>query len=191
MTPDTSDEIDDADGTGGADGGANPGADAGDAVPIDPGDDADLASEIEALRADLDRLRADVDALADRSVSDDDVSGVRDAVRSVRGDLDDLREHVDERTVRREDFEAELRRYVRKRVRRGHATGWGPYLVLLYGTVMTVAAYYYLGDPWAILAMLVVWLSTLGLYVFMVVVGTAVGAGRRLAGLRGVVEKFR
>jgi len=191
MTPDTSDEIDDADGTGGADGGANPGADAGDAVPIDPGDDADLASEIEALRADLDRLRADVDALADRSVSDDDVSGIRDAVRSVRGNLDDLREHVDERTVRREDFEAELRRYVRKRVRRGHATGWGPYLVLLYGTVMTVAAYYYLGDPWAILAMLVVWLSTLGLYVFMVVVGTAVGAGRRLAGLRDLVGKFR
>jgi hypothetical protein len=67
--------------------------------------------------------------------------------------------------------EADLKRYVRRRIRRGHARGWGPYLVLLYGTVMTLGAFYFLDGVWAILAMLVLFLSTLGLYALFVLVG--------------------
>jgi membrane protein len=82
-----------------------------------------------------------------------------------------LRERLEEKTVSRSALESDLKGYVRSRVRRGHARGWGPYLVLLYGTVMTVAAFYLLRGGWAILAMVVVWLSTLGLYTLMVLAG--------------------
>ncbi|WP_123535831.1 ribonuclease BN [Halosimplex salinum] len=112
-------------------------------------------------------------------------------VEELRAELDALRERIDEKTVHRDDIRAELRRYVRKRQRRGHATGWGPYLVLLYGTAMTVAAFWYLAGWAAVAAMLVIWLSTLGLYVFMVVVGSFLAAGRKAAGLRDLVGKFR
>jgi membrane protein len=112
-------------------------------------------------------------------------------------DLDDLRqeieafeEEIEGRTVHRDDLEGDLKQYVRGRVRRGHATGWGPYLVLLYGTVMTLGAFFFLSGPWALLAMLVVWLSTLGLYALMVLVGiatTTVGLpGRLLDRLRNL-----
>jgi hypothetical protein len=112
-------------------------------------------------------------------------------------DLDDLRqeieafeEEIEGRTVSRDDLEGDLKQYVRGRMRRGHATGWGPYLVLLYGTVMTLGAFYFLGGPWALLAMLVIWLSTLGLYALMVLVGiatTTVGLpGRILDRLRNL-----
>ncbi|SEW21070.1 YihY/virulence factor BrkB family protein [Halobacterium jilantaiense] len=87
-----------------------------------------------------------------------------------------LREELDAKTVSRDDLEADLRQYVRARQRRGKARGWGPYLVLLYGTGMTVAAFAYLSGGWAILAMLVVWLSTLGLYTLMVLFGIGVNA---------------
>jgi hypothetical protein len=60
-------------------------------------------------------------------------------------------------------------------MRRGHARGWGPYLVLLYGTVMTLGAFYWLQSWWAIFAMVVVWLATLGLYALMVMLGFGVG----------------
>jgi len=86
--------------------------------------------------------------------------------------------------VSKEDLESDLKRYVRSRVRRGKAHGWGPYLVLLYGTAMTIGAFVYLAGLWAILAMVVVWLSTLGLYTLMVLVGlgvNAVGLPGRLA----------
>ncbi|MEF8787127.1 MAG: YihY/virulence factor BrkB family protein [Haloarculaceae archaeon] len=89
----------------------------------------------------------------------------------IRRELDRFEEEIDERTVHREELEADLQQYVRRRVRRGHARGWGPYIVLLYGTIMTVGAFYFLSGGWAILAMLVVWLSTLGLYTLMVLVG--------------------
>ncbi len=89
----------------------------------------------------------------------------------IRRELDRFEEEIDERTVHREELEADLQQYVRRRVRRGHARGWGPYIVLLYGTIMTVGAFRFLGGGWAILAMLVVWLSTLGLYTLMVLVG--------------------
>ncbi|WP_135667635.1 YhjD/YihY/BrkB family envelope integrity protein [Halorhabdus rudnickae] len=109
-------------------------------------------------------------------------------IGELRAEIDRLEAEIDDRTVHREDVEGDLRRYVRRRVRRGHAHSWGPYLVLLYGTVMTLGAFYFLGGGWAVLAMLVIWLSTLGLYALMVVVGVTVklvGApGRALDRLR-------
>ncbi len=96
-------------------------------------------------------------------------------------------EALEERTVHRDAVEDDLRRYVRRRMRRGHARGWGPYLVLLYGTAMTLGAFFYLSRVWAILAMVVVWLSTLGLYVLLVLFGVAfdvlglLGVPRRIA----------
>jgi membrane protein len=104
-----------------------------------------------------------------------DVVGLQDEVRSLRTDLDTFRADIEDRTVGKEDVESDLKKYVRKRIRRGHATGWGPYLVLLYGTVMTLGAFFFLTGGWAIAAMLVLWLSTLGLYVVMVTVGTGLG----------------
>ncbi|MFP4627737.1 MAG: YhjD/YihY/BrkB family envelope integrity protein [Halobacteriales archaeon] len=96
--------------------------------------------------------------------------------------LEELESRVDERTVHRDDIERELRAYVRRRQRRGHARGWGPYLVLLYGVIMTIGAFHYLAGWVAIAAMIVIWLSTLGLYVFMLVVGAAIGLGGGLPG---------
>jgi len=110
---------------------------------------------------------------------EDGDGGVEDAaLADLRGRVDELGEElaafeddVEDRTVHRSEVEAELRDYVRARLRRGHARGWGPYLVLLYGTAMTVGAFYFLSGGWAILAMVVVWLSTLGLYTLMLLVG--------------------
>jgi membrane protein len=114
-----------------------------------------------------------------------------------KDDLDDLRQEIDAfeeeiegRTVHRDELERELKGYVRSRVRRGHARGWGPYLVLLYGTVMTLGAFASLSGGWAILAMFVIWLSTLGLYTLMVLFGlvsTALGLpGRAIDRLRSL-----
>jgi len=100
----------------------------------------------------------------------------------LREEFEEFREDVEDRTLHRDDVEGDLRQYVRRRMRRGHARGWGPYVVLLYGTIMTLGAFYYLQGVWAVLSMLVVWLSTLGLYVVMVVVGL----GLRVSGLPGV-----
>ena len=92
-------------------------------------------------------------------------------VERLREELAALRTEVDEKSLPREELESDLRRYVRARVRRGHARGWGPYLVLLYGTAMTLGAFYYLDGLTAIFAMFVVWLSTLGLYALMLLLG--------------------
>jgi hypothetical protein len=102
-----------------------------------------------------------------------DTRDLGDEVDALRTGLDEVRSDLDEKTKNRADLEADLRQYVRWRQRRGHARGWGPYLVLLYGTVMTLGAFVYLNGGWAILAMLVVWLSTLGLYTLMLIVGWA------------------
>ncbi len=112
-----------------------------------------------------------------------EVARLNSEIADLRSELDEFEEDIDDRTVDRDEFEGDLKRYVRKRVRRGHARGWGPYLVLLYGTAMTIAALYtpYLGGGWAIFAMIVIWLSTLGLYVLMVLVG----AGISLLGVPG------
>ncbi len=131
---------------------------------------------------------------ADGSTADEEEPSRRaDAVTQaeideLRRELDEFEETIDERTVHREELEGDLRQYVRNRVRRGHARGWGPYLVLLYGTVMTVGAFVFLGGGWAILAMLIIWLSTLGLYALMLIVGFTVAA----VGFPGrVVDRLR
>lgn len=114
-----------------------------------------------------------------------------DELAALRADIEAFEEEIEERTVHREEIERDLKRYVRRRVRRGHARGWGPYLVLLYGTVMTLGAFYLLDGGWAILAMLVVWLSTLGLYALMVIVGMATAALGLPGRLRTIVDDFR
>jgi Flp pilus assembly protein TadB len=102
-----------------------------------------------------------------------------------------LETELDRKTVSREDLEADLRRYVRRRQRRGHARGWGPYLVLLYGTAMSVGAFYFLSGGWAILAMIVVWLSTLGLYVVFVLAGIGFSILERVAGIPNWLRRRR
>ena len=107
---------------------------------------------------------------------------------SLRREIDALETDLEERTLHRDEVESDLQKYVRSRVRRGHARGWGPYLVLGYGTAMTLGAFYFLGGGWAILAMLVVWLSTLGLYALMLAVGVTVS----VAGAPGrLLDRFR
>lgn len=112
-----------------------------------------------------------------------DIDRLEDELYRVSGELSRFEEAVETRTLRKPDLEADLRRYVRERMRRSRARGWGPYLVLLYGTIMTVAAFVELSGGWAIFAMVVIWLSTLGLYVVMLGVGAVLsllGVPRRL-----------
>lgn len=127
----------------------------------------------------------------DDSPSDDeDVSrpsaapDVAELSRQVRA----LQLEVDAKTISRQEVESELKGYVRKRIRRGQARGWGPYLVLLYGTIMTLGAFYYLEGMWAIGAMFVLWLSTLGLYVLMLMVGVGI---KGLAIPASLLDRFR
>jgi hypothetical protein len=102
-------------------------------------------------------------------------------IAELRRELDRLEADIEDRTVHRDALEADLKQYVRRRVRRGKARGWGPYLVLLYGTAMTLGAFFFLSGVWAILALIIVWLSTLGLYALMVLVGVTIN----LVGLPG------
>lgn len=95
-------------------------------------------------------------------------------LNALREEFESFRDDIEDRTLHRDDVEGDLKKYIRRKTRRGHARGWGPYIVLLYGTVMTLGAFYYLQGAWAVLAMLVIWLSTLGLYVVMSVVGVTV-----------------
>ena len=124
-----------------------------------------------------------LDGIMTRDRPDDDASAdeLRDELEELYDEFDRFEDRIEERTVHREEIERDLKRYVRARLRRGKARGWGPYLVLGYGTAMTLGAFYLLSSGWAILAMLVVWLSTLGLYALMLVVGTTV----TVAGLPG------
>ncbi|RKD98391.1 YihY/virulence factor BrkB family protein [Halopiger aswanensis] len=116
----------------------------------------------------------------------DDPEALREEIERLRDRVEDFEDNVERRTVEKESLESELKRYVRRRVRRGHAHGWGPYLVLLYGTAMAIAAFYFLTGPWAILAMFVVWTSTLGVYVLMVLLG----AGLSLLGVPGRLRNW-
>ena len=58
---------------------------------------------------------------------------------------------------------------------------------------MTLGAFYtpYLEGGWAIFAMIVIWLSTLGLYALMLIVGAVVGAGRLPGRLQDRFSAFR
>jgi Flp pilus assembly protein TadB len=145
------------------------------AGPTDEDGDQNTAGE--------DGDRSDTEASGDAAVAD-----LLEQLDALREDLEAFEDDVEDRTVHRSEVESELRRYVRARLRRGHARGWGPYLVLLYGTAMTIGAFYLLTGGWAILAMIVVWLSTLGLYVLMLIVG-AVLAAVSLPGR--LAERFR
>ncbi|NKE35437.1 hypothetical protein GWG54_06340 [Natronococcus sp. JC468] len=142
------------------------GADEGTARDRPESDDADRTRTYSSART---RDRAD------------DADALREEIERLRDRVDEFETSVERRTVEKESLQAELKRYVRRRVRRGHAHGWGPYLVLLYGTAMSIAAFYFLTGGWAILAMLVVWTSTLGVYVLMVLLG----AGLTVLGVPG------
>lgn len=100
-----------------------------------------------------------------------DITELQREVARLRSELDEFERDVESRTVERPELESELKRYVRGRMRRGHARGWGPYLVLLYGTIMTLGAFYWLDGAYAIGAMIILALSTLGLYVLFVLFG--------------------
>ena len=135
---------------------------------------AERTEEPEAKR--IERKRE----LLSRYMTDDesapDIVELRDELRELRADVESFEDDIESRTVEKPEVESELKQYVRKRMRRGHARGWGPYLVLLYGTVMTLGAFYWLRGGWAIFAMGVLWLSTLGLYVLMVIFGFGASA---------------
>jgi YihY family inner membrane protein len=100
-----------------------------------------------------------------------DVAALQDEVSRLRAEFDAFEDDVERRTVDKPAVESELKRYVRARMRRGHARGWGPYLVLLYGTVLILGAFSFLNGLYAIAAMLILGLSTLGLYTLFIIVG--------------------
>ncbi|WP_321167567.1 hypothetical protein [Halonotius roseus] len=101
-----------------------------------------------------------------------DIGDLDDRLAELRAEFDEFEDDIEDRTVDKSAVESDLKRYVRRKLRRGHARGWGPYLVLLYGTIMTLGAFYWLQNDWvAILAMLIIFLSTLGLYTLFVIVG--------------------
>ena len=100
-----------------------------------------------------------------------DVAALQEEVSRLRAEFDAFEDDVERRTVDKPAVESELKRYVRSRMRRGHARGWGPYLVLLYGTVLILGAFSFLDGLYAIAAMLVLGLSTLGLYTLFIIVG--------------------
>lgn len=124
---------------------------------------------------------------------DPDVSArvTQQDIDELRRELDEMEQRLEEQTVHRDDLEADLKQYVRKRSRRGHATGWGPYLVLLYGTLMTLGAFFFLSSAFAVLAMIIIWLSTLGLYALMVIVGATVKGVQLPGKLLDVVRNLR
>ncbi|MDF9744154.1 YihY/virulence factor BrkB family protein [Natrinema salsiterrestre] len=147
-----------------------------DATGADEGAGEDRASDRATARSASARTR-------DRS---SDAAALREEIERLRDRVDAFEDDVEDRTVRKESLESELKRYVRQRVRRGHAHDWGPYLVLLYGTAMSIAAFYFLEGIYAILSMLVVWTSTLGVYVLMVLFGFGIS----LLGVPGRVRNL-
>ena len=106
-----------------------------------------------------------------------DIEQLDRRVEELRSELESFESEVDDRTVDRPTLKADLERYVRGRLRRGKARGWGPYLVLLYGTAATISAFYFLDDDLlAVVAMVIIYLSTLGLYALFVVFGVGLNA---------------
>jgi hypothetical protein len=106
-----------------------------------------------------------------------DIEGLDRRVEELRAELESFEDDIEARTVDRPTLKADLERYVRGRLRRGKARGWGPYLVLLYGTVATISAFYLLDDDLlAVAAMVIIYLSTLGLYALFVAFGVGLNA---------------
>ena len=134
-----------------------------------PEDDADGVGPAEGAPADGE---TDVDP---RGAPD--IEQLDRRVEELRSELESFEAEVDGRTVDRPTLKADLERYVRGRLRRGKARGWGPYLVLLYGTAATISAFYFLDDDLlAVVAMVIIYLSTLGLYALFVVFGVGLNA---------------
>ncbi|QRV13814.1 YihY/virulence factor BrkB family protein [Haloterrigena salifodinae] len=121
----------------------------------------------------------------------EDPEALREEIERLRDRVDSFEDNVERRTVEKESLESELKRYVRRKQRRGHVTDWGPYLVLLYGTAMSIGAFYFLEGGWAILAMLVVWTSTLGVYVLMVLFGFGISVLGLPGRVRDIVGERR
>ena len=141
-----------------ADDPTTPDDDAGDGVGPDEGAPADGETEVDPRGA------PDIEQLDRR-------------VEELRSELADFEADIEERTVDRPTLKADLERYVRGRLRRGKARGWGPYLVLLYGTAATISAFYFLDDDLlAVAALVIIYLSTLGLYTLFVVFGVGLNA---------------
>ncbi len=131
------------------------------------------------------------DMTDDTEQSAPDILELRDDMERLQSEFDEFEHDVDERTVQKSKLESELKGYVRRRMRRGHAQGWGPYLILLYGTAMTLGAFWWLRSGWAILAMLIIWLSTLGLYTLMMLVGFGVSAATVPGRVGGRIQDWR
>jgi hypothetical protein len=148
--------------------------------------DDDFDAEGEDGRSSAETRAASLQETSDRADLEAEIERLREEVAA-------FEEDIQERTVHRDDVEGDLKRYVRKRVRRGHARGWGPYLVLLYGTAMTIGAFFApnLSNLWAILAMIVIWLSTLGLYALMVLVGAGLSLLEAPGRIRDAVGAWR
>jgi membrane protein len=148
-----------------------------------PEDDADDADADTGTEADTAAAHTRSDRVSERVDYED--------IAQLRRELDRFESEIDDRTVHRDELEADLKGYIRRRQRRGHARGWGPYLVLLYGTLMTLGAFFFLRGVWAVLAMVVIWLSTLGLYALMVLVGVTFTVAGLPGRLRDAVRDFR
>lgn len=139
--------------------------------------DEDVDSDTPIDRDEFDAPLDDPDTRRNKPSTDylaSEIDRLEDELYRISAELSRFEQAVEDRTVKKPALEGELRRYVRERMRRSRARGWGPYLVLLYGTIMTVSAFYFLAGIWAIFAMIVVWLSTLGLYVVMLGVGAII-----------------
>lgn len=150
-------------------------------------DDIDRQVQHASVRRDDRTMSVDDDERAETTEGDrrsdvdprgaPDIEQLERQIEELRSDLDGFEDDVDARTVKKPELESELKRYVRGRIRRGKARGWGPYLVLLYGTVTTIAAFAFLQDDLlSVAAMLIIYLSTLGLYVLFVVFGVGLNA---------------
>lgn len=129
--------------------------------------------------------------MTDKDSPAPDIVELKEELRRLETELDDFERDVDEHTVEKDDLKAELQQYVRSRIRDGHARGWGPYLVLLYGTLMTLGAFYWLTSGWAILAMVVIWLSTLGLYAVMLLIGFGIDIFSSIGWVRDRITMWR
>jgi hypothetical protein len=188
------------DDSGSSDDGAGDAGGAGGDEPGDGGPDGDGGtgsggSDDEDDRTDRER---EIDRLYERLAElEDEVEGSRaskDSVADLREELAEFEDDVQSRTVDRDEMRGELERYVRRKLRRGHARGWGPYVVLLYGTVMTLGLLYtprLQGDGWVVLAMIIIWLSTLGLYVLFVLFGLTFSVLGIPGRLRDRVQEWR
>lgn len=117
-----------------------------------------------------------------------DVNELADDVEDLRAELERFENDVEGRTVDRPQLESDLKAYVRSRMRQGKARGWGPYLILLYGTAMSLGAFYWLEGWVAVAAMLVAFTSSLGIYVIFVLFGGVIAAGTTAA---GVADRLR